>query len=88
MALVSVAPLVSMRRPSLSSTYELKALHRKTPNPGMHRQRKSATRFISMRSTTSVSSDDAERRRVGDYHYNQWDDDVIDSLATSYEVVN
>jgi len=41
-----------------------------------------------MSSTTSVSNEDVVRRRADGYHYNQWGDDLIDSLATSYEVVN
>jgi hypothetical protein len=87
MALVSFVPLVSksgLRRSFFSSTHELKSTHRTIQNLGMCRQRKS----ISMSLTTSVSNDDAVQRRIGDYHSNLWDDNFIDSVSKSYEVVD
>eukprot|EP00253_Pinus_taeda_P000723 PITA_00723 len=86
MALLSSAPLVSISRSLVfSSTFELKAMHRTIANLGMGRHRKSATPSLTMSSTTSVSNEDVVRRRADGYHYNQWGDDLIDSLATSYE---
>nr|R9QMR4.1 RecName: Full=(-)-beta-phellandrene synthase 1, chloroplastic; AltName: Full=Terpene synthase (-)betaphell1; Short=PcTPS-(-)betaphell1; Flags: Precursor [Pinus contorta]AFU73853.1 (-)-beta-phellandrene synthase [Pinus contorta] len=85
LALVSVAPLVSMRRSLFSSPYELKSIDKTIPNLVMCRKRMSGTPSIRVSSTTSASNDDGVRRRVGDYRYNHWDDDLIDSLATSYE---
>eukprot|EP00253_Pinus_taeda_P006932 PITA_06932 len=86
MALLSSAPLVSISRPLVfTSTFELKAMHRTIANLGMGRHRKSATPSLTMSSTTSVSNEDVVRRRADGYHYNQWGDDLIDSLATSYE---
>lgn len=91
MALVSVVLLVSklfLRRSLFSSTHEVKAIHGAIPNPGMCRQGKSMIPSISMSSTTSVSNDDGVQMRIGDYHCNLWDENFINCLSTSYEVVN
>nr|O24475.1 RecName: Full=Pinene synthase, chloroplastic; AltName: Full=(-)-(1S,5S)-pinene synthase; AltName: Full=Agg-pin1; AltName: Full=Beta-geraniolene synthase; Flags: Precursor [Abies grandis]AAB71085.1 pinene synthase [Abies grandis]AIF29188.1 pinene synthase [Expression vector pAPG2]AIF29194.1 pinene synthase [Expression vector pAPG1] len=87
MALVSTAPLASkscLHKSLISSTHELKALSRTIPALGMSRRGKSITPSISMSSTTVVT-DDGVRRRMGDFHSNLWDDDVIQSLPTAYE---